>query len=370
MSSKFLIALIAQDLNALFSRSDANVIIVRFLNYCGGYNPGYSGCSDDDLLIVVDNQYGLDTALALQTNAVLWFHKFGHSQTLSHHYDDRNLMNATVTAANMRLTASQCNHLMSTNAVFRSLVGGIAETITQVQLATENLSPLEVLLSGAWNEGIPVEDLRRLTDSPPDLQKVLLNPERVQLWPNAVLGLGMIGDENDMNFLIWYYDFLASFEENVGAETARTNAQAKGREPTVDQIRDYLVERLVPPSWIKVATGDRRELDGVNLRDPSEPTRHVITVQALREGWDCPSAYVLCATQKLRSATAVEQLLGRLPSADCLVATGGYDAGLVAKSAKRQRMKMCISTGEPQEVYILDYIWRYRRNYTEFMSVG
>ena len=64
MSSKFLIALIAQDLNALFSRSDANVIIVRFLNYCGGYNPGYSGCSDDDLLIVVDNQYGLDTALA------------------------------------------------------------------------------------------------------------------------------------------------------------------------------------------------------------------------------------------------------------------------------------------------------------------
>ncbi|MBV0892774.1 hypothetical protein KTN05_13055 [Paracoccus sp. Z118] len=90
-------------------------------------------------------------------------------------------------------------------------------------------------------------------------------------------------------------------------------AQAKGREPNVDQIRDYLHrERLVSPSWIKIATGDRRELDGVNLRDPSEPTRHVITVQALREGWDCLSAYVLCATQKLRSATAVEQLLGRV----------------------------------------------------------
>lgn len=90
-------------------------------------------------------------------------------------------------------------------------------------------------------------------------------------------------------------------------------AQPKGREPTPDQIRDYLHrERLVPQSWIKIATGDRRELDGVDLRDPSEPTRHVITVQALREGWDCPSAYVLCATQKLRSATAVEQLLGRV----------------------------------------------------------
>ncbi len=38
----------------------------------------------------------------------------------------------------------------------------------------------------------------------------------------------------------------------------------------------------------------------------------VITVQALREGWDCPFAYVLCSLQKLSSATAVEQLLGRV----------------------------------------------------------
>jgi type III restriction enzyme len=40
--------------------------------------------------------------------------------------------------------------------------------------------------------------------------------------------------------------------------------------------------------------------------------RYVITVQALREGWDCPFAYVLCSLQKLTSATAVEQLLGRV----------------------------------------------------------
>lgn len=35
-------------------------------------------------------------------------------------------------------------------------------------------------------------------------------------------------------------------------------------------------------------------------------------MQALREGWDCPSAYVLCSVQAMRSATAVEQLLGRV----------------------------------------------------------
>ncbi|WP_114966435.1 DEAD/DEAH box helicase [Alkalilacustris brevis] len=90
-------------------------------------------------------------------------------------------------------------------------------------------------------------------------------------------------------------------------------AQAKNGHPTVAELKQYLIEHaLAPEEWIKVATGEQRELDGVNLRDPNEPTRHVITVQALREGWDCPSAYVLCATQKVASARSVEQLLGRV----------------------------------------------------------
>jgi len=40
--------------------------------------------------------------------------------------------------------------------------------------------------------------------------------------------------------------------------------------------------------------------------------RYVITVQALREGWDCPFAYILCSVQSIRSAAAIEQLLGRV----------------------------------------------------------
>lgn len=90
-------------------------------------------------------------------------------------------------------------------------------------------------------------------------------------------------------------------------------AQAKNGHPTVDDLKAYLIDNtLARPEWIKIATGEQRELDGINLRDPAEQTRHVITVQALKEGWDCPSAYVLCATQRLSAATAVEQLLGRV----------------------------------------------------------
>ena len=40
--------------------------------------------------------------------------------------------------------------------------------------------------------------------------------------------------------------------------------------------------------------------------------RYIITVQALREGCDCPFAYVLCSLQPLSTATAIEQLLGRV----------------------------------------------------------
>jgi len=86
-------------------------------------------------------------------------------------------------------------------------------------------------------------------------------------------------------------------------------AQARNGHPTVAELKTYLTEeKLVPEAWIKIATGEQRELDGVNLRDPAEPTRHVITVDALKEGWDCPSAYVLCATQRLQSRGTVEQL--------------------------------------------------------------
>ena len=96
-------------------------------------------------------------------------------------------------------------------------------------------------------------------------------------------------------------------------------AQARNGHPTVAELKKYLIEeKLIPEDRIKIATGEQRELDGVNLRDPAEQTRHVITVDALKEGWDCSFAYVFCSLASIRSGGAVEQLLGRvlrMPSA-------------------------------------------------------
>ena len=90
-------------------------------------------------------------------------------------------------------------------------------------------------------------------------------------------------------------------------------AQNENAEVPPEALRRHLETELhIPAEQIKVATGETRELEGLELAARSCPVRFIITVQALREGWDCPFAYVLCSLQKLSSATAVEQLLGRV----------------------------------------------------------
>ena len=82
---------------------------------------------------------------------------------------------------------------------------------------------------------------------------------------------------------------------------------------TVDVVEKCLLEEHnIPEDQIARATGEDRGLDNVDLNDPECPIRYVITVQALREGWDCPFAYVLCSVAEMRSSTAVEQILGRV----------------------------------------------------------
>ena len=90
-------------------------------------------------------------------------------------------------------------------------------------------------------------------------------------------------------------------------------AQDKGGEATAEAVKQHLMAaHHIEEREIAVATGSQRELDGVNLFDPKCPVCYVITVDALKEGWDCSFAYVLCSLQNLRSNQAVEQLLGRV----------------------------------------------------------
>ena len=94
---------------------------------------------------------------------------------------------------------------------------------------------------------------------------------------------------------------------------AMPRVQGSGGEATVEVVKQYLIEQEnIAEEEIKIATGTQKELDGLDLFDPACKVNYVITVEALKEGWDCSFAYVLASLQSVNSAKDVEQLLGRV----------------------------------------------------------
>ncbi|WP_407049210.1 DEAD/DEAH box helicase family protein [Methyloraptor flagellatus] len=112
----------------------------------------------------------------------------------------------------------------------------------------------------------------------------------------------------------------AAAEEKTTGEFVRPvmllQAEAKSKDrPTLhaEEVKRILVDDFrVPDDHVVIATGDSKGLDGVDLFDRDCRVRFIITQQALKEGWDCSFAYVLCSVAEQKSPRAVEQLLGRV----------------------------------------------------------
>lgn len=81
---------------------------------------------------------------------------------------------------------------------------------------------------------------------------------------------------------------------------------------TFEKLKQKLVELQIPEEQIKIKTADINELKDVDLRDRNCPVRFIITVNALKEGWDCPFAYILASLADRSSSVDVEQILGRV----------------------------------------------------------
>lgn len=82
---------------------------------------------------------------------------------------------------------------------------------------------------------------------------------------------------------------------------------------TPERVKKALLEDFsIPEREIAIATGITDEIAGIDILSEDCPVRFIITVDKLREGWDCPFAYVLCSLRNTSSATAAEQILGRI----------------------------------------------------------
>lgn len=105
----------------------------------------------------------------------------------------------------------------------------------------------------------------------------------------------------------------AQKDEDYIRPIALFQAEPKNGEITVDVLKAHLIEQLnIDESKIAIATGNQRELDGLNLFDPSCLIEYIITIEALKEGWDCSFAYVFCSVKQVTSSKDAEQLLGRV----------------------------------------------------------
>ncbi|WP_407446636.1 DEAD/DEAH box helicase [Fibrobacter sp.] len=88
--------------------------------------------------------------------------------------------------------------------------------------------------------------------------------------------------------------------------------KTKDDNATFERVKSMLLELKIPEEQIKIKTADKNELQNVNLLSKDCPVRYIITVNALKEGWDCPFAYILASLADRSSSVDVEQILGRV----------------------------------------------------------
>ena len=82
---------------------------------------------------------------------------------------------------------------------------------------------------------------------------------------------------------------------------------------TFDKVKQTLVKTCkIPEEQVKIKTAEIDELRGIDLMAKDCPVRYIITVNALKEGWDCPFAYILASLADRSSSVDVEQIVGRV----------------------------------------------------------
>lgn len=79
-----------------------------------------------------------------------------------------------------------------------------------------------------------------------------------------------------------------------------------------EDAKEHLVEMGISPDEIAIKSSSTNDIENIDLLSPECPIRFIITKEALKEGWDCPFAYLLGIIPNVSSNTGVTQLVGRI----------------------------------------------------------
>ncbi len=199
-----------------------------------------------------------------------------------------------------------------------------------------------IIVDEAHNQGTPLafDTLARL--EPSAILELTATPDR-KLQPSNVLfsvsaaslhaedmikmPLEIVRRENWKDTLRDSIACLNMLQQKANSEQGATGEyvrpimllQAERRDPEHETLVPETIKRALVEDFgvlekeIAIATGAQDELsEHKDVLAPECPLRFVITVDKLREGWDCPFAYVLCSFRNTTSSTAAEQVLGRV----------------------------------------------------------
>lgn len=166
-----------------------------------------------------------------------------------------------------------------------------------------------------------------LTATPKKTSNIISYVDAAQLKKENMVKLPIIvyNRHTQQEVLVDAIDLRRKLEEQAIQEEAVTGkyirpivlfqAQPKGKEDstTFQKLKERLVsEGNIPAKEIAIKTADVNELRNVDLLSRDCPIRYIITVNALKEGWDCPFAYILATLANKTSQVDVEQILGRI----------------------------------------------------------
>ena len=105
-----------------------------------------------------------------------------------------------------------------------------------------------------------------------------------------------------------------------------------------DDVLDYLVQTLgVPAEAVRIKASGNDQLGRENLTSEYSQVRWIITKDALKEGWDCPFAYLLVLLDNTTAPNSITQMVGRVLRQP--------DARLTSRESLNRCYVYCYSTG-------------------------
>ena len=180
--------------------------------------------------------------------------------------------------------------------------------------ATTNLS-LEMLQN--FNPSFILE----LTATPKDTSNVIAYVPAAKLKDAGMVKLPVIvyNRQTQEDVISDSIDFRNLLEKVGQSENIRpivlfqAETQGSGDRITFEKIKTSLIQNhKIPPEQIAIKTAEINDLKNVDLMSTNCPVRYIITINALKEGWDCPFAYILASLANRTSPVDVEQILGRI----------------------------------------------------------